>query len=145
MNFEHLIPLLDVQDIQKAIAFYRDALGFVVVDELVWNGRIEWVLLHAGQAMLMLAEGGPPSAPHTGPQRASLYQASYAGMLFFYLEDTQSLYTKLKAQGHHLSNVQYHGPRVREFCLQDPDGHILWFSPWSAHQSHGQHHYGHQA
>lgn len=128
MHFKHLVPLLDVNNIEESIAFYKDALGFTIVDTRVWNGKTEWVLLHGGNVALMLAENGR--------QITASNPTHQAGMFFFYLEDTQPLYSKLKALGYPLSNVQYSGSRVREFCLEDPDGYILWFSPKWIYKSH---------
>ena len=119
MNFRHLIPLLDVTSLADSIAFYRDALGFTIEDELTWNGKTEWVLLSTGNIKLMLAESG----------RYMKTASASAGMFFFYLDETRELYTTLRSKGHTISNIQYQGPDVREFCIQDPDGYILWFSP----------------
>lgn len=121
MNFRHLIPLLDVMSLADSIAFYHDVLGFTIEDELTWNGKTEWVLLTNGSIKLMLAENRRYIKRGSVPVNT--------GMYFFYLDETRELYDALRAQGHIISNVQYQGPDVREFCIQDPDGYILWFSP----------------
>lgn len=126
MNFRHLIPLLDVTSLAASVAFYRDVLGFTIEDELTWNGRTEWVLLAAGRIKLMLAESKPYANRAPAPVNA--------GMYFFYLDETRELYDALRSQGHVISSVQYQGPDVREFCIQDPDGYVLWFSPKKLHQ-----------
>jgi len=127
MNLDHLIPLLDVKDVDESIAFYADALGFTVEDKLIWDGRTDWALLKSGMVEIML------SAIREHPERR--WSLSKAGIFFFYLDDPEHLYTTLQEKGYTISDIQHGHRGAKEFCLQDPDGYVLWFSPKKGERS----------
>jgi glyoxylase I family protein len=47
-------PLLEVFDMRRSVAFYRDVLGFDVVQEWAPDGNLYWAMLKLGAAVLML-------------------------------------------------------------------------------------------
>ncbi|HEX2560656.1 VOC family protein [Phenylobacterium sp.] len=47
-------PLLNVQDVARSLAFWRDLLGFEVVSTFDWEGRLAWARLKHGEVQLML-------------------------------------------------------------------------------------------
>ena len=120
MKFNNLIPLLDVNDVEESIEFYTDALGFTIEDKLIWNGKIDWALLSAGAIRLMLSNGD------VGHRNSTVDQSN--NVFFIYPDDIESLYGSLQAKGYEPSALQSGQRGTREFCLQDPDGYVLWFS-----------------
>lgn len=120
MKFNSLIPLLDVKNVEHSIEFYADALGFAIEDQLVWNGKVDWALLSAGHIRLMLSNGTE--------DRHDSWVAPSNSIFFFYPDDIDSLYSTLQTKGYETSALQAGVHGTREFCLQDPDGYVLWFS-----------------
>lgn len=120
MQFTSLIPLLDVHDVEAAIEFYKDALGFCLEDKLSWGGRTEWALLRSGQVELML--NAKTETSHRFPENAR------GGVFFFYPDDIEGLHQSLTKKGYAVSSLLETCPGTHEFCVQDPDGHVLWFS-----------------
>ena len=51
---KRITPLLQVFDMPKALAFYRDALGFEVVSSNVPGDHCDWVMLKLNEEHLML-------------------------------------------------------------------------------------------
>jgi catechol 2,3-dioxygenase-like lactoylglutathione lyase family enzyme len=49
-----LCPLLQVFDMPKSIAFYRDVLGFEVVSPVPEGDECDWALLRLNESELML-------------------------------------------------------------------------------------------
>jgi uncharacterized glyoxalase superfamily protein PhnB len=102
MKFNNLIPLLDVNDVEESIEFYTDALGFTIA------------------IRLMLSNGD------VGHRNSTVDQSN--NVFFIYPDDIESLYGSLQAKGYEPSALQSGQRGTREFCLQDPDGYVLWFS-----------------
>ena len=121
MKLRHLIPVLDVRDVEASIEFYCEALGFRLHDRLEWGGKTEWALLRNDNVQLMLCAGGELEAEEvTRPGE---------GVFFLYLDNVESLLVYLGSNGYadQLSGLQPIQPG-RDFFLRDPDGYVLWFS-----------------
>ncbi len=122
MNLHSLTPLLNVEDAPRAIAFYRDLLGFEV--EIAWpeEGPSEWAMLVRGPMRLML------NAPDVGSDsRARHARPSYAdALLYFHTDDVAAVHARLSAAGVAVAPIteQMYG---RELRLRDPDGYELAF------------------
>jgi glyoxylase I family protein len=126
-----LAPLLQVYDMAEALAFYRDALGFAVVqssDEIdALEGRYcHWCWLRLGGAHLMLntayEEGERP--PEREPARRAAHRDTG---LFFDCPDPDAVAAVLRAK-----NIACDGPRdasygMRQLYVSDPDGYELCF------------------
>lgn len=110
---EALIPFVRVADIERSIAFY-ETLGFEVIDTHRHDGRIDWALLRAARAKLMLAQAGPvdPAAQ---------------GMLFYlYSRDLPALRESLVRAGVAVTAIGDGSPGPRqEMRVADPDGYCL--------------------
>jgi len=122
--------LLEVFDMPRSIAFYRDQLGFEVVQTSHPGGDFSWALLRldGGELMLNAAydEGERPPEPDRGRLAAHGDTA-----LFFQCPDLDAAYRHLRAKG-----VPVEEPVLREYgmmqlSLTDPDGFRLCFQ-WPA-------------
>jgi catechol 2,3-dioxygenase-like lactoylglutathione lyase family enzyme len=98
-----------VADPIRSLAFWRDAIGFEVVD--VQGGRFVW--LRSGAALVLLRPGANP-APSETYQRAPI-------ALVLYTDDLQAAAARLA--GHAVPIRGDDGPGCLTFC--DPDGHWL--------------------
>ena len=56
------VPLFDVAEVEKSIAFYVDGLGFELQDKWVEDDVLRWCRVEHGDSALMLqkTQGGPP-------------------------------------------------------------------------------------
>ncbi len=116
-------------DVDDSIAFYRDALGFDVVNN-VENGGFHWVTLRAGDdgAQIVLSE------PHAGRSQAdgdALQELVTKGafQLVFSSTDLDSAYEKAVATGAEVLQEpieQFWG--VRDCALRDPSGNMVRIS-----------------
>ena len=98
---------LEVADVERSVAFYRDVLGF---DVLTLNdGSVEVV---SGPARVQLSRGAP--------ERGAI--------VFFQVDDVNALRADLAERGARPSQLERaNGIKVRMFEVRDPDGHTLWF------------------
>lgn len=106
--------LVHCKDVRASAAFYEEVLGFTRVHEeagLVWlrageGERAVQVLLH------------PWDAPTPSP---------YGIVVEFEYEDVDAVVERARHAGHPVvqppTNLWF---GVREACVQDPDGHLIW-------------------
>ena len=118
------VPLLQVFDMQTSLAFYRDVLGFGIVQQ---TDHDWWAMLRLGAATLMLNtayedDQRPSSAD---PKRV---RGHWDVSLYFEFHDLDALYAHLKARGCELeppANMSY---GLRQLNVRDPDGYELCFT-----------------
>ena len=124
-------PLLSVYDMNRAVAFYRDLLGFALVEHAPFVDAAEghyfhWAWLRRGPAELMLntAYDANERPPSVDPARQAAHADSY---LYFGCHDPDAVYADLIAHG-----VAAEAPKnapygMRQVFLTDPDGYHLVF------------------
>jgi len=118
-GYHTLTPYLSVADADKAIAFYKEALGAKELFRLPMpNGKIGHAELEIGTSRLMLAD----EAPEWGNKSAKTYGGSPIG-LAIYTEDVDALAARfVKAGGKVVRPIedQFYGDRSGRF--EDPEG-----------------------
>ena len=124
----HLMPRLPVSDMDRSIAYYQEALGF----RLGWrtaDGGL--AALYSGDIEVLLlvpwaGEGPPP--PQSG---------------YVYVEDPDSLCAEYQQAGADI--VEWVASRpygMRDFVVQDPDGHRFTLGRGEERLRHVADHYG---
>jgi catechol 2,3-dioxygenase-like lactoylglutathione lyase family enzyme len=122
-----LAPLLQVFDMPRAVAFYRDKLGFELCGKSAEGDHFDWCLLRLGDAWLMLNTAYDPDderPPSADPAR----QAAHGDTcLFFECADVDGAYAHLQAHG-----IESEPPKIapygmKQLYLMDPDGYGLCF------------------
>jgi glyoxylase I family protein len=124
-------PLLQVFDMPAALRFYRDVLGFEVVETSQRDGdQFDWGLLRLNGAEIMLGtaydEGERPAAPDVNRKAAHADT-----ILYFGCPDVDGAYRHLRARGLEVGEpkVAYYG--MKQLYVTDPDGYELCFQ-WPA-------------
>jgi len=122
MTIQSCRPLLNVVDCAKSVVFYRDVLGFSVVDTFEADGRVAWALLKAGAAELMLNQNGRADVESTS-------RAPFSNMvLYFQVASVHTLCGELVRSGAAPSEPEAQAYGVDEIYLRDPDGYELAFT-----------------
>lgn len=116
-NFQQVTPFLHVPDLQKALDFFTDLLGFAV---LFREANYAYVHRETVGFRLMEAEPGCAPEPHGG--------------FAYYIDvrDVDALYAELKPKLDALPPEHVHGPadkpyRQRELLVRAPDGNLIAF------------------
>ena len=125
MNLQRLIPMLNVSDIENSLSFYSDALGFKVVSDPKAVEEWRWATIQSGNTELMLSE----TETDIGLERPIDPQKStqWPTIFYFYPDNVKQLHDHIVKRGYKptpLINTIY---GMREFSIQDPDGHMLSF------------------
>ena len=116
--------LLQVYDMQKSVAWYRDGLGFKVLQVYEPDGHLYWALLKLGDAQLMLNakyedEERPVQPPATvGHDDVTLYVDC---------TDVDEAFAAIGTAGLHLEPPQTTHYGMKQLTVVDPDGFQVCF------------------
>ena len=128
-----LAPLLQIFDMPTSIRFYRDVLGFEVVETsqpTAPGDCFHWALLSHGGVELMLntayEDDDRPPAPD--PARAAAHADT---AIFFGCPDVDGAYEHLRAQDVRVDAPTLTSYGFKGFSVADPDGYQLCFH-WPA-------------
>jgi uncharacterized glyoxalase superfamily protein PhnB len=136
-GWPRLSSVIYCADARTAIAWLERAFGFervIVVDAP--DGRVMHSELRYGEAMLMVAEGGPQTEARFGvvPRAPGTLGGANTQSLFLYVDDVDAHCERARAAGAVIrmepSDNDY-GPDYwtdRSYACSDPDGHLWWFS-----------------
>ena len=121
-----MTPLLQVFDMKASVAYYRDTLGFQVVNAYEPEGHFYWASMELGNAALML---NAAFEDEKRPEKMDPGRVRGHGdtELYFEVKDVQAVCDSLKEKGLSVkepANTHYH---TREIRLTDPDGYSLIF------------------
>ncbi|HWM91611.1 MAG TPA: VOC family protein [Thermoanaerobaculia bacterium] len=132
LKVESLTPLLQVFDMPRSIAFYRDVLGFEVVEtSQPRNGDdFDWGMLRLGDMILMLntAYEKDNRPPEPDPARVAAHDDT---ALFFGCRDLDAVYAHLRAHGIDAQEPKVAPYGMKQVWLKDPDGYVICFQ-WPA-------------
>ncbi|WP_207946773.1 VOC family protein [Actinomadura sp. 7K507] len=131
MGFRSAFPMLACDDLQRSLAFYRDALGFRETYRFEDEGTATFVALQLGDGS-GLGLGGVPEG---GAGIHGLPQRPISGRYFemcVYCDDVDASIEELRALGHPVlvepSGTPW-GERIA--YVADPDGHPIMLATTS--------------
>jgi catechol 2,3-dioxygenase-like lactoylglutathione lyase family enzyme len=130
LELRRVCALLQVFDMPTSLRFYRDVLGFAVIDSNVPGDDCDWAHLKLGEAELMLntlyeADDRPPA-----PDSARA-QAHADTILFIGCPDVDAAYRHLRAKGLDVEEPIVAPYGMKQLNCADPDGYALCFQ-WPA-------------
>jgi len=115
LTFNH--AMIYAKDVARALTFYRDLLGFKLIEDFRYDGKAVYARLRApgGDGTIAIHQAGPG---------ASL--ASDGVRLYFEVRDLDDFCRKLLKRGFYITQM----PRMMEWgwrhaYLNDPDGHEI--------------------
>jgi glyoxylase I family protein len=121
-----LAPLLQVFDMPRSVAFYRDILGFEVAGTSAPGPQFDWALLRRDGIELMLntAYESHERPPAPDPLRVAAHDDT---ALYFGCPDPDEAYTHLRAHGVNVKPpvIRHYG--MKQLYVSDPDGYSLCF------------------
>ena len=118
--FTKMFPELHVSDVERAVEFFTDALGFKVSISFEEEGQLDFAVLKHGDMTLYLHHM-LPDEESGDPRRMRLY---------FELRDILDLHTELRAKGYEVSEIQDQDYGSKTCTLIGPDEYEIWFQQW---------------
>ena len=116
-----LTPMLLCQDVPGCLAFYTEALGFTISNQLEDVGKSGWASLRRDGVTLMIAS--PDYTPSAIPIDGRHTQAIH----YFYCDDVEAIRTAVLAAGYDAGEPRLTFYKHKEIDLVDPEGHMLTF------------------
>lgn len=120
-----LTPNLMVEDVNLAIDFYKDILGFELIMTVPEEGKFDWAMMRNGNVEIMcqtrssLAEGIPEFKEMEGGGALTIYME---------MEGVEDLYARVKGNVEITEELHETFYGMKEFSMRDRDGFILAFA-----------------
>jgi len=115
LQFQRAMPVLEISDMTRSLAFYKDQLGF---DAATWGEPPSFAIAQRGEVTLALALAAAGTV--------TVSRKTWAA--YIYVRDVDSLFAELQAVGVAVADPPENRPyNCREMIVDDPDGHILAF------------------
>jgi uncharacterized glyoxalase superfamily protein PhnB len=114
-----------VDDINKTITFYRNVLGFELVNAEPDNGDIHWALMRGDGIELMFQTRDSISKEHSEFQKMD---TNAPMCLYINMDNVNKLYTQLKDKIQILTDLHITNYGAVEFSISDCNGYVLTFA-----------------
>jgi glyoxylase I family protein len=126
LNLEGIAPLLQVFDMPTSLNFYRDILGFKIIQSSGQGDDVDWVLLKLNNIELMLNTAYEKPIRPTMPdlKRKAAHSDT---ILYFGCPDIDAAYAILAGKGLDIRKPEITGYGWRALNMHDPDGYHLCF------------------
>lgn len=121
-----MTPLIQVFNMRRSLAFYRDILGFEVVADSGRGDDSSWVWLRLNGCDLMLNDQYEPGrVPAECPAERIRWHGDTC--LYFGCADPQEAYEYLKSRGIELDPPKVAPYGMKQLNVSDPDGYNVCF------------------
>lgn len=133
MNVKRITPVLLVKDIEPVIPFWVDRLGFTKTVEVPDGSRIGFVAFQKDSAEVMYqtyssVEKDAPAEMSDGARKGPTY-------LYIEVDNLDDVLAALKNVKRVMpERTAFYG--MREFAVQDPEGHFITFAQQAAEPKH---------
>ncbi|NEC91001.1 VOC family protein [Streptomyces sp. SID12501] len=122
---------ITVNDPDEALAFYRDALGFEVRNDVA-SGEHRWVTLGSStqpDLEIVLSEPHAGRSPADGDTLQELLTKGVMPMFVFRTDDLDAMFEKVRASGAEvLQEPMDQGWGPRDCAFRDPSGNLVRIS-----------------
>ena len=120
---------LTVDDVDAALEFYRDVLGFVVLNDVSGNGW-RWLSLGApdqpGIALVLSAPGAGRSPEDADVLHRLVAKGSGPGPIVFSTSDLDATFERVRASGAEVLQEPMEQPwGPRDCAFRDPSGNLV--------------------
>ena len=124
-TFKTLTPNLVVSDMDRSIAFYRDALGLQMVRTVPEQAPFDFAWMQGGQVNVFLN-----AIEAVRKESPALAERPLGGSLtlYFVVEDVDALFASIRDRAAVAMTPTTQPYGMRECAVQDPDGYYLTFA-----------------
>jgi len=124
VRIQNITPMFQVYDMHQSVAFYRDILGFAVVNKYEPDGHFYWAMLKHGDRTLMLNSRYEDEDRPSKPPRVVGHNDV---TLYFGCPDVDGAFAELRAKGCDLKEPEVTHYGMKQLTIKDPDGFELCF------------------
>jgi catechol 2,3-dioxygenase-like lactoylglutathione lyase family enzyme len=129
IELKGVTPLLQVYDMPTSLRFYRDLLGFKLINTSPVMGpdRVHWALLGMGDAEVMLNTAYEFDDERPAEREPASVAAHGDVTLYFGCPDVDAAYAELQAKGFSVGKPTVAPYGMKQLGFRDPDGYGLCF------------------
>lgn len=128
MNISLQYCNITVDDTEKALAFYRDALGLELRNDVA-SGGFHWITLGSADQPgleIVLSEPHAGRSPEDGDMMQELLTKGVLPMLVFRTDDLDATFEKVRATGAEVLQEPIDQPwGPRDCAFRDPSGNMV--------------------
>jgi catechol 2,3-dioxygenase-like lactoylglutathione lyase family enzyme len=128
MNISLQYCNITVDDTEKALAFYRDALGLELRNDVA-SGGFHWITLGSADQPgleIVLSEPHAGRSPEDGDMMQELLTKGVLPMLVFRTDDLDATFEKVRASGAEVLQEPIDQPwGPRDCAFRDPSGNMV--------------------
>ena len=128
MTLQSLTPNLMVEDVNAAVDWYKDMLGFELKISNPESGTFEWAMIQSGEATLMFQTRS--SLAGELPEFKDM-PVGATGNFFIRLDDVKALYDRISGKVKIISDLKKTFYGSEEFSITDNNGYILTFAQFA--------------
>lgn len=115
MNFEGLVPVIQCRHIDKTLAFYQQALRYIIINKTETDVGLQWAYIKSDNTYLMLQMNVlAPDQKHSSNI-----------ILHYYTKDVLAQHQFMTARGFNPSKVEDTAYHVKQFYIEDPEGNKI--------------------
>jgi len=126
LELDGTVTLLHVFDMPTSLHFYRDLLGFAIVQQSQPFDSCGWAWLRLNDTEIMLNTAYEDESRPAEPDPSHM-QAHQDTVLYFGCADVDAVYEFIRLKGIPASEPKNAPYGMRQLYLQDPDGFGLCF------------------
>jgi uncharacterized glyoxalase superfamily protein PhnB len=126
MKLTGVTPNLVTNDIPRAVAFYRDVLGFNVMTTVPEAEPFVFVLLERDGVNVFLND--LKTVLHDTPDATSLVVGQSGVAMFFLIDDATAMWEQVRHRAPVVMALKDQWYGMREFTVTDPDGYVVTFA-----------------
>lgn len=124
--YHRVAPMFLVEDVDKAVEWYRDIFGAELQASLPKEPSFEWVSLMLGDMEIMFSQKMSAQKWYSESVIVSEKPANF--IAYIYVKDANSLYDRIKDRVKIIMEPVDQSYGIREFAIQDPFEIILVFA-----------------
>lgn len=124
--YRAVAPMLLVQNVDQALAWYRDVLGADLQYSSPQNPPFQWVSLRLDDIEIMLVQKEAAQGWYSDQVTISEMPANF--IAYVYVKQLDTLYGQIKGKAPIVKEPTEQPYGVREFAIRHPFGFILVFA-----------------
>jgi uncharacterized glyoxalase superfamily protein PhnB len=124
-TFKTLTPNLVVSDMERSVAFYRDAVGLELIRTVPDHAPFDFAWMQGGAVNVFLN-----AADAVRKESPALVDRPLGGSLtlYFVVDDVDGVFASMRDRATVVMAPTTQPYGMREFAVQDPDGYYLTFA-----------------
>ncbi len=117
MQFDGIVPVIQCRVIDETLAFYQQALRYIIINKTVTDKGLQWVYIKSDNTYLMLQKN-----ENIADQRQD-YMSNI--VLHYYTTDVQAQHQFIRAKGFDVGSIEDTSYNIRQFYISDPEGNRM--------------------